>query len=115
MHTNDLKDPKLEQIIKEIQAMRKDFEELEARLAKREQENKDDWLQKLQAKVQLVASSRRSLFCFVCNNVSNNIRFVGGLNGRQSPRYRFYWSRRILRVPTRLCKERTWTVFRNFN
>jgi hypothetical protein len=28
--------------------MRKDFEELEARLAKREQENKDDWLQKLQ-------------------------------------------------------------------
>ena len=42
MHTNDLKDPKLEQIIKEIQAMRKDFEELEARLAKREQENKND-------------------------------------------------------------------------
>ena len=48
MHTNDLKDPKLEQIIKEIQAMRKEFEELEVKLAKREQENKDDWLQKLQ-------------------------------------------------------------------
>jgi hypothetical protein len=42
MHTNDLKDPKLEQIIKEIQAMRKEFEELEVKLAKREQENKDD-------------------------------------------------------------------------
>jgi len=41
MHTNDLKDPKLEQIIKEIQAMRKDFEELEVLLAKRELENKD--------------------------------------------------------------------------
>jgi len=48
MHTNDLKDPKLEQIIKEIQAMRKEFEELEVKLAKRELENKDDWLQKLQ-------------------------------------------------------------------
>jgi len=42
MHTNDLKDPKLEQIIKEIQEMRKEFEELEVKLAKREQENKDD-------------------------------------------------------------------------
>ena len=42
MHTNDLKDPKLEQIIKEIQAMRKEIEELEVKLAKREQENKDD-------------------------------------------------------------------------
>jgi hypothetical protein len=41
MHTNDLKDPKLEQIIKEIQAMRKDFEELEVLLAKRELENKN--------------------------------------------------------------------------
>jgi hypothetical protein len=28
--------------------MRKEFEELEVKLAKREQENKDDWLQKLQ-------------------------------------------------------------------
>jgi hypothetical protein len=42
MHTNDLKDPKLEQIIKEIQEMRKDFEELEMLLAKRELENKND-------------------------------------------------------------------------
>jgi ribosomal protein L29 len=42
MHTNDLKDSKLEQIIKEIQAMRKEFEELEVKLAKRELENKDD-------------------------------------------------------------------------
>jgi hypothetical protein len=36
------KDPKLEQIIKEIQAMRKEFEELEVKLAKREQENNND-------------------------------------------------------------------------
>jgi hypothetical protein len=42
MHTNDLKDPKLEQIIKEIQAMRKEFEDLEVKLVKREQENKND-------------------------------------------------------------------------
>jgi hypothetical protein len=42
MHTNDLKDPKLEQIIKEIQEMRKDFEELEVLLAKRELENKNE-------------------------------------------------------------------------
>lgn len=112
---DNLRDDILDLIITQIQAMRKDFEELEARLAKREQENKDDWLQKLQAKVQLAASSRRSLFCFICNNVSFYLRVIGGLNGRQSPRYRFYWSRRILSVPTRLCKERTWTVFRNFN
>lgn len=42
MHTNDLKDAGLEAIIKEIQAMRQEFEELEAKLAKRELENKDD-------------------------------------------------------------------------
>lgn len=48
MQNNDLKDPKLEQIIKELQAMRKEFEELEAKLANRELENKNDWLQKLQ-------------------------------------------------------------------
>lgn len=48
MQNNDLKDPKLEQIIKELQAMRKEFEELETKLANRELENKNDWLQKLQ-------------------------------------------------------------------
>jgi hypothetical protein len=42
MQTNDLKDPKLEQIIKELQAMRKEFEELETKLANRELENKND-------------------------------------------------------------------------
>jgi len=42
MQTNDLKDPKLEQIIKELQAMRKEFEELEIKLANRELENKND-------------------------------------------------------------------------
>jgi DNA-binding protein YbaB len=42
MQNNDLKDPKLEQIIKELQAMRKEFEELETKLANRELENKND-------------------------------------------------------------------------
>lgn len=39
---DSLRDKSLDLIITEIQAMRKDFEELEAKLAKREQENKDD-------------------------------------------------------------------------
>ena len=39
---DNLRDDILDLIITQIQAMRKDLEELEARLAKREQENKDD-------------------------------------------------------------------------
>ena len=39
---DNLRDDILDLIITQIQAMRKDFEELEARLAKREQENKND-------------------------------------------------------------------------
>ena len=39
---DSLRDKNFDLIITQIQAMRKDFEELEAKLAKREQENKDD-------------------------------------------------------------------------
>ncbi len=63
MQTNDLKDPKLEQIIKELQAMRKEFEELETKLANRELENKNDWLQKLQTKNRLNTMDRKHMLC----------------------------------------------------